>query len=102
MSDEKDDDFPEGSDLAKIIELAATAGSPVQVRSYTKRSTRGRLVTVREASRGAPASIRSQLAGKNKGGPIASRSKAVTGVSTARSEERRVGKECRSRWSPYH
>ena len=21
---------------------------------------------------------------------------------TARSEERRVGKECRSRWSPYH
>ena len=25
----------------------------------------------------------------------------VTGP-TARSEERRVGKECRSRWSPYH
>src|SRR2546426_10724330 len=26
-----------------------------------------------------------------------------TGVcGTARSEERRVGKECRSRWSPYH
>src|SRR2546430_12342042 len=24
------------------------------------------------------------------------------GVSKARSEERRVGKECRSRWSPYH
>src|SRR2546421_6074766 len=23
-------------------------------------------------------------------------------VSTSRSEERRVGKECRSRWSPYH
>ena len=23
-------------------------------------------------------------------------------VKTARSEERRVGKECRSRWSPYH
>ena len=23
-------------------------------------------------------------------------------VSKARSEERRVGKECRSRWSPYH
>ena len=26
---------------------------------------------------------------------------AVTGM-TDRSEERRVGKECRSRWSPYH
>ena len=25
-----------------------------------------------------------------------------TAVSVARSEERRVGKECRSRWSPYH
>src|SRR5256885_16731543 len=24
------------------------------------------------------------------------------GVRPARSEERRVGKECRSRWSPYH
>ena len=23
-------------------------------------------------------------------------------VNRARSEERRVGKECRSRWSPYH
>src|SRR2546427_1467874 len=25
-----------------------------------------------------------------------------TGILVARSEERRVGKECRSRWSPYH
>jgi len=25
-----------------------------------------------------------------------------TGYSLSRSEERRVGKECRSRWSPYH
>ena len=27
---------------------------------------------------------------------------AVIGPREARSEERRVGKECRSRWSPYH
>ena len=26
----------------------------------------------------------------------------VTGFQVLRSEERRVGKECRSRWSPYH
>ena len=26
----------------------------------------------------------------------------VGGAATMRSEERRVGKECRSRWSPYH
>ena len=24
------------------------------------------------------------------------------GITSSRSEERRVGKECRSRWSPYH
>ena len=27
---------------------------------------------------------------------------ADNGVNVLRSEERRVGKECRSRWSPYH
>ena len=26
----------------------------------------------------------------------------IIGFSAFRSEERRVGKECRSRWSPYH
>ena len=26
----------------------------------------------------------------------------LTTVDNLRSEERRVGKECRSRWSPYH
>ena len=26
----------------------------------------------------------------------------ITGQTVTRSEERRVGKECRSRWSPYH
>src|SRR3712207_7003563 len=30
------------------------------------------------------------------------RSVAVADAAVTRSEERRVGKECRSRWSPYH
>ena len=30
------------------------------------------------------------------------RTRAVVNVGDVRSEERRVGKECRSRWSPYH
>ena len=42
--------------------------------------------------------------------PAASNNNAVTlenvrrnnHISNTRSEERRVGKECRSRWSPYH
>ena len=32
--------------------------------------------------------------------PMGRATSGVTG--TTRSEERRVGKECRSRWSPYH
>ena len=27
---------------------------------------------------------------------------AIIAMTVTRSEERRVGKECRSRWSPYH
>ena len=33
---------------------------------------------------------------------LTARSAVVTEMTTGRSEERRVGKECRSRWSPYH
>src|SRR5256884_6842171 len=33
---------------------------------------------------------------------IAGTGAAVNGIAGTRSEERRVGKECRSRWSPYH
>ena len=33
---------------------------------------------------------------------MARRDRAAQFSSFARSEERRVGKECRSRWSPYH
>ena len=33
---------------------------------------------------------------------IVERLKKVFGIYSLRSEERRVGKECRSRWSPYH
>ena len=34
--------------------------------------------------------------------PLITGQRGVTGVIQPRSEERRVGKECRSRWSPYH
>ena len=36
------------------------------------------------------------------GGAIALAREHLTGKVPRRSEERRVGKECRSRWSPYH
>src|SRR3712207_2020482 len=42
-----------------------------------------------------------QSPGARHGGAVAGRGDEPTGDGT-RSEERRVGKECRSRWSPYH
>src|SRR5262249_56637717 len=38
------------------------------------------------------------------GGPAAAHGRQLTAMPrlSPRSEERRVGKECRSRWSPYH
>ena len=41
---------------------------------------------------------------KQSSAPVESRVKDLLGRMTVdeRSEERRVGKECRSRWSPYH
>ena len=39
--------------------------------------------------------------GSRKSTPYAAQMAAET-ATKARSEERRVGKECRSRWSPYH
>ena len=35
-------------------------------------------------------------------GSPASRTESTPAETSLRSEERRVGKECRSRWSPYH
>ena len=40
------------------------------------------------------------MLGVNEG--VESSSKALLDMGKGRSEERRVGKECRSRWSPYH
>ena len=34
--------------------------------------------------------------------PIGNASNTIVKAGKTRSEERRVGKECRSRWSPYH
>src|SRR3712207_9321102 len=67
-----------GQDLV----LAALAGGvPVEVDAEGRQLPRGRL---------RPALVGEVLA------------PAVEPAALARSEERRVGKECRSRWSPYH
>ena len=40
--------------------------------------------------------------GKTAGRELIFHKGAVAVLAVTRSEERRVGKECRSRWSPYH
>ena len=44
---------------------------------------------------------RNGIAGMN-GYEILSEFREIQALNVLRSEERRVGKECRSRWSPYH
>src|ERR1035438_6330966 len=44
----------------------------------------------------------SQAPAQNNGANTSDNSVQGTGQNGRRSEERRVGKECRSRWSPYH
>ena len=43
-----------------------------------------------------------ESAGVMKGGNALQFPETATSGCASRSEERRVGKECRSRWSPYH
>ena len=57
------------------------------------------------AARGAPTTwgappYRDQIIGED--ATVVAKLKKSGAVLAARSEERRVGKECRSRWSPYH
>ena len=67
---------------------------------------------ISQAAQAAQAAKEQMQGGVSEGGDLESRVAALEGqagsagggevAGVARSEERRVGKECRSRWSPYH
>ena len=63
----------------------------------------GTIDTISRGANSAVLTIRAEkvLAGTKVGDSIAVNGICLT-VTRLRSEERRVGKECRSRWSPYH
>ena len=62
-----------------------------------------RQITPQNAGRLRAACIyRSNNAGPTQTNPLVYKGVMYLTINTARSEERRVGKECRSRWSPYH
>src|SRR2546421_4032804 len=46
--------------------------------------------------------LEAEFAGAKTGGDKVYQLREAEGLQEVRSEERRVGKECRSRWSPYH
>src|SRR2546430_8228890 len=73
-----------------ILSLLAAAGVAIFVRESRQRA--------RSLGQG----LRLSLLAEARRHPVLGRALVVTLLYTARSEERRVGKECRSRWSPYH
>src|SRR2546427_9768560 len=95
-------------EVARLLGL-----SPAQIRSYTRagflspsRAARGELrfsfqdlVLLRAAKGLMAARI---PAAKIRGSLRRLKQQLPRGRALSRSEERRVGKECRSRWSPYH
>ena len=56
-------------------------------------------IAVLTGTKNLPSEIHSALMRRGK---EANGGKTTLALAMARSEERRVGKECRSRWSPYH
>src|SRR2546426_10811217 len=92
-----------GRSAVSTISSARSQWSSSMIRGGTRRSTfspadRTRSPAFRQASR-------MGLTGRSSSTPMSRPRPRTSRIPTgpcARSEERRVGKECRSRWSPYH
>ena len=76
----------------------------IKVWNYLKKIPKGKVKTYLEVAKaiGKPKAFRAvaNAVGKNPYPPKIPCHRVIR--SDGRSEERRVGKECRSRWSPYH
>ena len=72
--------------------LSVNVGTPYEAR----------IETMKKAIRGALAAGKPWVLDPVAAGGIPWRDKIIFELLEMRSEERRVGKECRSRWSPYH
>ena len=82
-----------GLGLGSLASCSATTSSPPVVRESFVREAQSYIVEARTTDMAATAVLAA-------GGQVDSRLNIIDAVE--RSEERRVGKECRSRWSPYH
>ena len=81
----------------EALRAAATAmQQPLRIETLAGKR-RARPLHARRAGRRPPRAVRGRCACGQAG-----RQGRARGHAQLRSEERRVGKECRSRWSPYH
>src|SRR3712207_7552353 len=79
-----------------------TCALPIWSRSTRAYGTRLASSIAATAAHGCEPGTASSLTDKNRSSSIEAAAARVPGRRPWRSEERRVGKECRSRWSPYH
>jgi len=85
--------------IAIDARISATSnGSPPQLRRISIAINRNGHFS----SKGLPACRVDQIQPSTTSGALAACGSSLVGEGHFRSEERRVGKECRSRWSPYH
>ena len=81
-----------------VVDIEATVGSIDQAIKEAEQTAGCNISRVHTGLTG------SHIRSLNTSGMVMVKDKEITvqNVATTRSEERRVGKECRSRWSPYH
>ena len=92
-----------------VLVVIQITDDPSAERTAPPRSTHvrlGRRLLLLDPARG-EGEVDEDPAARRRGGgcsrvPAGLRQATTGGGGVARSEERRVGKECRSRWSPYH
>src|SRR5437588_12904573 len=94
----KEKSLLETSELVKMIEEAFGVSAAAAVAAAPAAATAGGGGEAAAAEEKTEFDVILQAIGGNKINVI----KVVREVTALRSEERRVGKECRSRWSPYH
>src|SRR3712207_9258945 len=95
----------DGTDLhVEIVEPAESAGKPTIVFVHGFALDMGTFYFQRKAltELGEHRLVFYDQPGHGRSGRLESGNYDIAALGKSRSEERRVGKECRSRWSPYH
>ena len=90
--------------MLEITGLHAHYGNIEALRGVSLHVERGQIVSIIGANGAGKSTLLMTVCGRPRAsaGQIVFDGEPLTQLAPQRSEERRVGKECRSRWSPYH